>query len=248
MVAQAKPMRFALLKADYVNDELIGEHGDLPEMFGRFLGGAALDVYEVRHRELPDPARYDACLVTGSRFSVNDRDVWVRELLAFLRDVVVRRLCPIIGFCFGHQALARALGGEVGRGPCEWNVGVWPLAELRGPFPADAPLYALFNHREQVLTLPPGARILAGSSRCPVQAMAIGEMAVGLQFHPEYTLAYQEALMGAAQAMPADVRDDALARNRAARRGDGLVHSWIIELAMHHRQQREQPLDTGARP
>jgi GMP synthase-like glutamine amidotransferase len=240
-------MRFALLKADYVNDELLAEHGDLPEMFGRFLGGVALDVYEVRHHQLPDPARYDALLVTGSRFSVNDRDAWVLELLAFLRDVVKGRLCPVVGFCFGHQALAKALGGEVGRGPCEWNVGVWPLDELRRPLSVGAPVHALFNHREQVLVLPPGARALAGGPRCPVQVMAIGEQALGLQFHPEYTLAYQEALMGVARGMPSEVLADALARNRGAPRSDAVARSWILQLASYRRQRHEPLIDPGAR-
>lgn len=243
-------MNFALIKADYVNDELIPEHGDLPDMFGRLFDTVTFDVYEARHRQLPDPARYDACLITGSRYSVNDDAEWVRDLLGFLRTTIEHgQGTPMIGFCFGHQALAKALGGVVGAGPCTWNVGVWHVGERRGGItdPArtaglgeitatEAPttLRALFNHREQVLVPPAGSRVLAGSERCPVQIFAVGERALGLQFHPEYTIAYQEALMGVTRGMPDDVRSDAQQRNRELCRNDAVARDWVLELATRH--------------
>ena len=231
-------MRFALIKADYVNDELLATHGDLPDMFGRFFTGVALDVYEARHHHLPDPEHYDACVVTGSRYSVNDDRAWVHDLLSFLRNTVAGRKSVVVGFCFGHQALAKALGGRVGRGPCDWNVGVWPVGGVRGPLAPPRVLHALFNHREQVVEPPPGAEVVAGTDRCPVQMFAIGNRVLGLQFHPEYTLAYQEAIMGVAQGIPAEVVKDAQHRNRASPRNDEIARTWVLDLAMrHHRGQ-----------
>jgi GMP synthase-like glutamine amidotransferase len=232
-------MRFALIKTDYVNDELIPEHGDLPDMFRRMFAGVEIAVHEARFHELPDPRRHDACVVTGSRYSVNDDHAWVGELLAFLRDTVTRDAAPVIGFCFGHQALARAMGGSVGAGPCAWNVGVWPVGARGDRFAAPRALHALFNHREQVVVPPPGAEVLAGTARCPVQMLAIGERALGLQFHPEYTLAYQEAIMALAPGIPADVLDDARRRNRATPRNDEVARDWVLELAQRgHRDLR----------
>jgi GMP synthase (glutamine-hydrolysing) len=229
-------MKFALIKADYVNDELIPEHGDLPDMFRRFFTGIDLDVYEARYHELPEPGRYEACVVTGSRYSVNDDRTWIGELLAFLSDSVIRDATAVVGLCFGHQALATALGGSVGRGPCDWNVGVWPVGQVRGRLAAPRTLHALFNHREQVIVPPPGAQVVAGTDRCPVPMMTVGERGLGLQFHPEYTLAYQEALMDVAAGMPGDVRDDARRRNRTAPRNDEIARDWIVALATgHHR-------------
>jgi GMP synthase-like glutamine amidotransferase len=227
-------MKFALIKADYVNDDLLAEHGDLSDMFRRFFDGVEIDVYEARHRHLPDPTPYAACLVTGSRSSVNDDHDWIRELLGFLRRTVEGKArTPIIGFCFGHQALAKALGGSVGKGPCEWNVGLWHVDPVRRPATGPQAFTALFNHREQVLIPPPGADVLAGTDRCPVQMIAIGDRALGLQFHPEYTLAYQEAIMRIAKGIPTSVLVDALRRNRALERGDEIAREWVLDLARY---------------
>jgi GMP synthase-like glutamine amidotransferase len=232
-------MKFALIKADYVNADLIPVHGDLPDMFRRFFAGIAIDVYEARFHELPDPRRYDACVITGSRYSVNDDTPWVGELLGFVRDAVVADASALVGFCFGHQALAAALGGRVGQGSCAWSYGVWPLGEVDGRFAAPGALHALFNHREQVVVAPPGAHVLAGTARCPVQMFAVGERALGMQFHPEYTLAYQEAIMAVAAGIPAEVREDARRRNRIAPRNDEIARDWVVALATpHHRADR----------
>ncbi|WP_394828670.1 type 1 glutamine amidotransferase [Pendulispora albinea] len=246
-------MRVALLKADYVNADLIGAHGDLPDMFRRFLGGdVAIDVYEVRFGALPDPRRYDACLITGSRHSVDDDCDWIRALLAFLRKAADSG-ARLIGFCFGHQALAKALGGRVGKGPSGWNVGLWPVAiqehpawmreaagagagEAAGDRPGSVrpEIFSLFNHREQVLALPSEARIIASTERCPVQAFVLDDQTrqvLGIQFHPEYTLSYQEAIMAVPKTMPRTVFDDAIQRNRTLTRTDGIVREWVLRFA-----------------
>lgn len=44
---------------------------------------------------------------------------------------------------------------------------------------------AIENHLDAVVRLPPGARWLASSERCPYQAFRVGEAAWGVQFHPE---------------------------------------------------------------
>ena len=66
---------------------------------------------------------YDGYVITGSPASVNDHELpWVQALLRFIQQLHEARR-PAIGLCFGHQAMAKALGGEVARHPGGWGLG-----------------------------------------------------------------------------------------------------------------------------
>jgi GMP synthase-like glutamine amidotransferase len=97
-------------------------------------------------------------------------------------DLLARRVAagvPVLGICFGAQALARALGGEVARAPRPEIGWVRPTSdrpELTGPY--------LAWHFDAI-TLPPGATPLAATPDA-LQAFTRGR-AMGLQFHPEVT-------------------------------------------------------------
>jgi len=87
----------------------------------------------------------------------------------------------------------------------------------------------IFNHRDQVARLPPGATLLAGDESCPVQAYDIDGQVLALQGHPEYSVAYQEALMSAASP-PIDphIRAAALIANREASPDCDILAEWLV--------------------
>ena len=63
----------------------------------------------------PDPARYGAVIPLGAEQSVErSPDPWIAPEVAFLREAHDRGV-PVLGVCFGGQALAAALGGAVHR-------------------------------------------------------------------------------------------------------------------------------------
>lgn len=112
----------------------------------------------------------------------------VARTLEFLHD----RAKPTFGSCWGFQALARALGGEVVHERRYAEVGFREFrltdAGRRDPvfrgigerFPA------VIGHEDTVTRLPDGAVCLASTDRVPIQAFAFRDRPIyGTQFHPE---------------------------------------------------------------
>jgi GMP synthase-like glutamine amidotransferase len=188
-------MRLAVLEADSQNPALEPQYGGLAAMMGAWLGPAvpglqvaAVPVTGAADR-LPDPAGFDGFLITGSRWSAYDPDAWIGRLAAYLRHLRAAGR-PMLGICFGHQILAQALGGQVARRG--WRVGAARIAAPADPGLAGARGHLW--HQDQVVALPPGARVIAAYPGCPLGALDYGG-AVSVQWHPEYPSPYMAALL-----------------------------------------------------
>ena len=160
----------------------------------------AFEVLPVKDGVLPSsPEAFDGYVITGSPASVNDDALpWVGPLLDFIRAVDAARQ-PLIGLCFGHQAVARALGGLVARNAAGWGLGTaathWQ-AERPWMQPAQITTTLMAAHNEQVTRMPEGAECLGGSDFCPIGSMQIGQHIWTTQFHPEMPLVFMQALLG----------------------------------------------------
>jgi GMP synthase-like glutamine amidotransferase len=160
---------------------LILSHGDLgpAALLGEWLEerGRPYTVHDVS--KSPMPALRDAPFVAslGSEESANDASLeWVAGELAMVREAIAAQV-PVLGLCFGGQALCLALGGEVSRASSP-QVGWFELAGEIAPGP-------WFHWHYEQLSVPPGARELARSAAGPA-AFRKGRH-LGVQFHPEVT-------------------------------------------------------------
>jgi len=154
---------------------------------------APLTEFDVTAGDLPG-FDYDAAVVTGSRSSVYWDDPWIDGLTDWIRTAADRGL-PILGVCYGHQALAAALGGRVAAMD-DIELGYRESRRVVSDDPVLgglAPTFIAFEtHSDQVVDLPPGATLLAENDR-GVQAFRHGDC-WGVQFHPEYDQASAEAV------------------------------------------------------
>jgi GMP synthase (glutamine-hydrolysing) len=174
--------------------ELREKRGDYEAWIAAGMGFAPADVDVVAVAEgepLPAPDAPAGVVVTGSSAMVSHREPWSERTGEWLARAALGGT-PVLGICYGHQLLAQALGGEVGRNPRGREIGtviVRSLAPaqrdpLLGVLGSAAPAHV--THVESVLALPEGALRLAESDLDPVQAFRVGERAWGVQFHPEF--------------------------------------------------------------
>ena len=135
----------------------------------------------------------DAVMIGGSGdFSVAVGGFeWHAPMLALLQEIV-RREVPTFASCFGHQALAQSLGGEVIREPEQGELGTFEISlnergrqdPLFGTLPER--FMAQLGHYDRVSRLPEGVDHLASSALCEFQALRVrGTSIVTTQFHPE---------------------------------------------------------------
>jgi hypothetical protein len=75
----------------------------------------------------PSLSQIDAILLTGSKHNSFDNDPWILKLVSFVEEVLRQRRVRIIGVCFGHQIVGRAMGTRVGRSERGWEVSVVPI-------------------------------------------------------------------------------------------------------------------------
>ncbi|XP_062198789.1 gamma-glutamyl peptidase 5-like [Phragmites australis] len=195
--------RYALLMAAHDSEYVHKKYGGYLNVFVAAFGDAGeseeWDLYRAVTGELPAPEdleRYDGFVISGSPHDAYADDLWILRLCLLVRDLhdMQKR---VLGICFGHQVICRALGGRVGKASGGWDVGIREVAiaeaappcrflnALKDQLPPRAKITEV--HQDEVWEVPEGAEVLASSDKTGVEMFRIGEHVLGIQGHPEYT-------------------------------------------------------------
>lgn len=167
--------------------------------FGVFVGmlaeeGETWDLYRVVAGDFPgdgEIAGYDGFVISGSCSDAHGNDVWICKLLNFLKKLDSMKK-KVLGICFGHQVLCRALGGKTGRANSGWDIGVRivqlsPSSNLFASLKMPKFLSVIECHQDEVWELPPRAEVMAWSNKTGIEMFKCGDHMMGIQGHPEYT-------------------------------------------------------------
>ena len=191
-----------IIKTGDTFPEIKAVDGDFEDMFVSSLYGldVVFDVYDARlEGPLPEIANYIGVIITGSHAMATNCELWSERLLPYIRSLHTGTI-PTLGVCYGHQLIAKSLGGEIGFHPDGPQAGSTKITLtesgkgdlLLGGTPEIFKVNA--GNSQRITKLPTGAVILAGNDFEPHQAVRFGEAIWGLQFHPEFdrriTLAY----------------------------------------------------------
>ncbi len=216
-------MHLALLVTNTDDSAFAARHPRDGEKFAALIAqvrpGWQVTAFDLPAGQFPQPdARFDGWMIGGSPASVHDDAPWIARLMGLIRHLVARQ-DPIFAACFGHQAVALALGGQVGRNPVGWKLGLAEMTVLPNPWLEQGLVAQYAAHLEQVTHLPRGARVLATSDHCPMASFAIGDHIFTTQYHPEMTHGFITALVDEiAPKLPPDVI--AMAKTSLLRRAD----------------------------
>jgi GMP synthase-like glutamine amidotransferase len=158
-------------------------HDGPPALLGDWLSERGIEhvVHRAWEGPLPaDPHAYAFVATLGSPHSVNATEPpWIPRELEFLRAATAQAV-PVLGLCWGAQALAVVLGGRVAPAP-RAEVG-WIAVQSDDPLIANGPW---LHYHYDLFTVPPGATELARSPAGPAAFTAGAHL--GVQFHPEAT-------------------------------------------------------------
>lgn len=222
-------IRLGLLQVNHDRTPEIGDHfaddsHRFRDLFDQLDQRFTYRVYMTEGGEIPaSPDEQDAFLITGSPLSVLDDLPWLDPLYRFIRACDDARK-PLLGACFGHQAIAVALGGKVTHTGTGYNVGIEDThftshRPWMQPHRDKLPLHVF--HEDQVTELPAGCDLLGGSNRCPIGSFAKGNHIFTTQAHPEFTDRFMRALLDFTE----DKTDQDLASARASltRKAEGDV-------------------------
>jgi GMP synthase-like glutamine amidotransferase len=189
---------------------------------------------------LPALVGADHIVVLGAKWSVYDHATigdWIGAELDWLRQADAAGV-PVLGICFGAQALSAALGGRVEPAPRQ-EVGWTTIESLEPELVPPGPW--LEFHADQCLP-PPGARLLARND-VGVQAFALGRH-LAVQFHPEVSGAQLKGWLDGgcrAEAQRAGQDpDDLLARTVAEEPAAARRAASLVETALRLARQAER--------
>lgn len=197
-------------------------------------------IYMTIGGEVPrDLDEQDVYMITGSPLSVLDQHIFTDDLMDFIRRCDAAKK-PLMGACFGHQAIALALGGKVERSDTGYNVGIEDTVfhakrDWMVPDRDALPMYVF--HEDAVTQLPAGCALLGSTANCKNASFAKGDHILTTQAHPEFTNAFMSCVLTSAEnAIPQEGRKPAWDSLKQDQEGHifGLWTTAFFKKAMAH--------------
>eukprot|EP00026_Physarum_polycephalum_P016560 Phypoly_transcript_17494.p1 GENE.Phypoly_transcript_17494~~Phypoly_transcript_17494.p1 ORF type:complete len:264 (+),score=33.95 Phypoly_transcript_17494:42-794(+) len=234
----ARALRIAMLKCDTFIPPIRQQFGDVDVQFKNLLQipkiPLAMDTYECKELQFPQKAnwsKYNGFVISGSRNSVNESEEWVRQLKETIVGLNEEKR-KIVGICFGHQAVAAALGGVVQPNPKGWQISqhaftinnnvmnVYPL----NSHPRDKVSLMCLN-KEIVVKNPKGFEVIGSNDLCDVQGL-LNDNIMTFQGHPEFTPGLMKALLESRRG----IIPDAVLEEGLSKINNPIDQAWLADL------------------
>jgi GMP synthase-like glutamine amidotransferase len=231
-----------ILACDHVSPELraAARGRDYDDMYSDMLRAAEPSIrtrtYDVVGGELPSsPDECDAWIVTGARYDAYRDESWIVALRKFIAGVLERQ-ARLVGVCFGHQAVAHALGGRAAN-TGTWKAGPQTLDVDDTPWFEGGSVRINAMHQDVASEIPPGARTIARGDTAQHPMFLVGDNILCVQDHPEYDADYIRALVEARRPRMGDeITDAALATIDHEPVDNDVVGRWLTDFLLDRRR------------
>ncbi len=144
-----------------------------------------------KNEKLPGLKSAKGFIITGSHSMVTEELGWSRELERYIKEISSKKI-PLLGICYGHQLISKALGGKADFNKKGKEIGSVKIKKLisseKDPLLKDIPgkFYGHETHYQSALKLPSSAVVLAKNLHDRHQAVRFNDTTWGVQFHPEF--------------------------------------------------------------
>lgn len=175
----------------------------IKQMFGDFedmlinaleIQQQSVDVFDAKDEFLvfPRPDKYAGIVILGSHDMLTFNEDWMLDLKEWILTITDTET-PTLGICFGHQAMAEALGGEVDYR--EWGPEVgYVKVKLASDAYSDILFSSIYDkagvyqyHSQTVKVLPKDCILLGSNNIEFYQILKYNNHMWSCQFHPEFT-------------------------------------------------------------
>lgn len=134
-----------------------------------------------------DYSAYSKLIISGSELSASTQHLEQQEVFSVINEFIFTGK-PILGICYGHQMLARLLGGDECCVKAEIpEFGFTKLKLVDNPlFKGITSTVFMQSHFDQVVNLDETFKIIASNDNVEIQAFQWKDFPIwGVQFHPE---------------------------------------------------------------
>lgn len=228
-------LRICILESDDLHPAMQERFIGFGQMFKQLFAGTQTpvdcQVFNVVRGEYPAREQaFDAYLVTGSKADSFADDPWIVQLRGYLRERFAQG-DVLLGVCFGHQILALVLGGDTQRSEKGWGLGVHRYRLAHKPHWLQDEVdefQLLISHRDQVVSLPDGATLLAYSAFCENAAFMLGQQVLCFQGHPEFTHDFSQTLLKLRQSIYCPQEYEAACQSLQEQHDGQVIAGWMM--------------------